>query len=104
MRQSRDIGLRLLSARTGMIIPQGLRLISDRHLTDEKIGGKVVADEAYHAGETEFDEILQKIRKTNPTHLPPCSTAMAEVLLPQVAKAALRIPFLRQIPGKTFPW
>ena len=36
MRQSRDIGLRLLSARTGMIIPQGLRLISDRHLQMKK--------------------------------------------------------------------
>ena len=59
--------------RTAAVISQngddystGIAAYFRQAFTDEKIGGKVVADEAYHAGETEFDEILQKIQKTNP--------------------------------------
>lgn len=65
----------------------------------------MVADEAYHAGETEFDEILQKIQKTNPDCIfLPCSTAMAEVLLPQIRESGITAPVLAADTWETFPW
>lgn len=71
--------------------------------TNEKIGGKVVADEAYYAGETEFDEILQKIQKTNPDCIfLPCSTAMAEVLLPQIRESGITDRSCGRYLGKPF--
>ena len=88
--------------RTAAVISQngddystGIAAYFRQAFTDEKIGGKVVADEAYHAGETEFDEILQKIQKTNPDCIfLPCSTAMAEVLLPQIRESGITAPVL----------
>ena len=88
--------------RTAAVISQngddystGIAAYFRQAFTNEKIGGKVVADEAYHAGETEFDEILQKIQKTNPDCIfLPCSTAMAEVLLPQIRESGITAPVL----------
>lgn len=63
--------------------------------TDEAIGGTVVADEAYRTGETDFNEILEKLKKTNPDCIfLPCSTAAAELLLPQLRESGITAPIL----------
>lgn len=98
--------------RTAAVISQngddystGIAAYFRQAFTDEKIGGKVVADEAYHAGETEFDEICRKFRKPIPTASScPAPQLWRRFCCPRFAKAALLHPFLRQIPGKTFPW
>lgn len=63
--------------------------------TDEKIGGTVVADETYRTNKTDFKEILETIQKANPDCIfLPCSTAVAEVLLPQIRESGITAPIL----------
>lgn len=63
--------------------------------TNDKLGGTVVADETYSTGKTDFNQILDAVKKANPDCIfLPCSTATAELLLPRLRESGIAAPVL----------